>query len=80
MVHGFELCPKIFEKRGFVTFSLRSTGFLLRFNCKKGFSTYLLIGEMIEWLMYRSFSVLIVAFFKPASYWLFQVHINKVES
>ena len=22
----------------------------------------------------------IVAFFKPASYWLFQVHINKVES
>ena len=37
MVHGFELCPKIFEKRGFWTFSLRSAGFLLRFNCKKDF-------------------------------------------
>ena len=51
MVHGFELCPKIFEKRGFVTFSLRSTGFLLRSNCEKRFF-YLLTNRWNDGVAY----------------------------
>ena len=36
-VRGFELCPKIFEIRGFETFSLRSAGFWWGLTVKKIF-------------------------------------------